>query len=74
MMDLITISQSPACRTPRDFQHHYSSHEGVLVARSTKVCDNLLSCSKRWALESQRTKGTAEEQMRLILKSEIAIY
>ena len=34
----------------------------------------LLSCWKRWALESQRTKGTAEEQMRLILKSEIAIY
>ena len=34
----------------------------------------LLICWKGWALESQRTKGTAEEQMRLILKSEIAIY
>ena len=34
----------------------------------------VLSCSKRWALESQRTKGTVEEQMRLILKSETAIY
>ena len=34
----------------------------------------LFSCWKRWALESQRTKGTAEEQMRLILKSEIATY
>jgi hypothetical protein len=34
----------------------------------------MFCCEKRWALESQRTKGTAEEQMRLILKSEIVNY
>ena len=45
---------------------------GIWSVRTT--LQRLLSCWKRWALESQRTKGTAGEQMRLILKSEIAIY
>ena len=38
------------------------------------ACKDVVELLEKMPLESQRTKGTAEEQIRLILKSEIAIY